>query len=199
MNELQVISNTEPTTQDNDMNIVRKVFEKAANAMVDASQLAKEVAELREAVASLRAEVESLRENNKWLDEQIVVLRRARDEALSAQSTAQWEANAAKVERDDAVTRLNGVTNELTQTREERDNYRMASDQLTVDKANVQRDKDDAYSHWQQSEEENHRLKDEVERLKNELDSWHQRAILAEEIKDAHETRLKKVHEAIAA
>lgn len=72
-------ANISPVQQEPDMNAVRAIFDKALNAMVDATSLAKEVESLRQSVQGLTRDVEQMRASNKWLDEQIQMLRGERD------------------------------------------------------------------------------------------------------------------------
>jgi len=71
----------EAPAEDGEMRIVREVFEKASNAIVDASRLKIEVSHLRAAVEGLRSEVEKVRSQNQWLDEQLTNVRSQRDKA----------------------------------------------------------------------------------------------------------------------
>lgn len=79
MNNGNTTANISPVQQEPDMNAVRAIFDKALNAMVDATSLAKEVESLRQSVQGLTRDVEQMRASNKWLDEQIQMLRGERD------------------------------------------------------------------------------------------------------------------------
>lgn len=71
----------ETTQEDADMATVRAVFEKASNAIVEASRLGRLVGELEAKVTALAQDLDWLRERNKSLDEQLNYVRKARDEA----------------------------------------------------------------------------------------------------------------------
>src|ERR1700723_1814246 len=81
----------EAPQEDSEMTTVKAVFEKASNAIVDASRLKVEVGDLRAAVDGLRQEVEKVRSQNQWLDEQLTNVRGQRDKATGELSAAREE------------------------------------------------------------------------------------------------------------
>ena len=107
-----------------DMNAITDAFDRARNAVINASQLAKDVAELREAVEairresqmqvdSLRSEVEtlrgesaSLRERNAMLDEHLIHARRQRDEERERNYALTRQLSDRTTERDSLVIDL---------------------------------------------------------------------------------------------
>lgn len=107
-----------------DMNAITDAFDRARNAVINASQLAKDVAELREAVnaireeserqvASLRSEVETLqgesaalRERNAMLDEHLIHARRQRDEERERNYELTTQLSTRTAERDRLVIDL---------------------------------------------------------------------------------------------
>lgn len=64
-----------------DMANVRSVFERAANSIVQASELAKVVADLKVEVTGLKEDIEKVRRANQALDEALTNVRTQRDEA----------------------------------------------------------------------------------------------------------------------
>ncbi len=67
-------------TEDAEMGKVRAIFEYALNAIVQASQLSKDMSALRAEFDSLRSEVESVRADNARLDNELVATREQRDQ-----------------------------------------------------------------------------------------------------------------------
>ncbi len=138
-----------PVTED-EMSHVRQVFEKAANAIVQASDLAVKVAELSKVVDALKAEVENVRKQSQWLDEQLTRVRTERDEAnakLHSQSFELTEAHAkandmVRIHENDTRT-IETMRSEINTLRMDRDNasyaHLEASEALT--KANAKLDK----------------------------------------------------------
>lgn len=98
----------EANQEDNEMARVTEVFDKARNAIIDASRLAKEVAALRETVETVKTDLQGLRERNAFLDDMLASVRRQRDEA-------ETELAATKAQRDEA--------------RNDRDHWHRASDE----------------------------------------------------------------------
>lgn len=105
------------------MAIVQKVFEKASNAIVDASRLAKEIEALRQSmietertfnvqVQQLRADMDELRSRNQWLDDQLATARASRDRAYDELSTTNAQLAHFKTVNAEAVEQLKRLDNE---------------------------------------------------------------------------------------
>lgn len=137
-----------------DMNAISTAFDKARNAVISASQLARDVAALRETVESLRQSVEGLqrdltasRERNAVLDEHLATARRQRDEererayALSAELVmAKQERDTARSELAEANTTIDRQRDSIAGLRSENDHYASLADSLEKER-NALRDK----------------------------------------------------------
>lgn len=132
--------------QEHEMNQVRNVFERMADAVVQSTLLATEVRDLRQQVESLARDTEALRKRNTELDEILADVRRQRDEARSELD----ETKSRLFDAEHLNTSLNNQnfihTNEieaLKQTistlRKERDDaeYRSLEAREALDKANA--------------------------------------------------------------
>ncbi len=92
---------------------LREAFDTARNAIIDGSELAKQVAELSRTVSSLNSEVsllqrdlEYIRNRNKELDEQVTSVRQARDEAIEKAKSLQNELYDVDSRRTQAEARV---------------------------------------------------------------------------------------------
>ncbi len=100
---------TETTEELPAVSKLREAFETARNAIVDGSELAKQVETLSQSVDSLQSKVASLTRDleyvhnrNRELDEQVVQVRRSRDEAIADASEQRTRAAVAERDRDSA-------------------------------------------------------------------------------------------------
>ncbi len=114
---------------------LREAFETARNAIVDGSELAKQVEtlclsvdSLQSKVASLTWDLEYVRNRNRELDEQVVQVRRSRDEAIADASEQRSRADKAEADLKfaheaiaQADTRNLGLGIALDDARRERD------------------------------------------------------------------------------
>lgn len=137
-----------------DMNAISTAFDKARNAVISASQLARDVAALRETVESLRQSVEGLqrdltasRERNAVLDEHLATARRQRDEererayALSGELTTRTqERDTARRELSDAGVKISDQRDTIEKLRSENDHWANIADSLEKER-NALRDK----------------------------------------------------------
>lgn len=99
---------------------LREAFDTARNAIIEGSALAVLVDELRRSVASLNSEVhllqrdlEYIRGRNKELDEQVMSVRQARDNALADASEQRQRADVAETDRDRMQRTINSLRDEL--------------------------------------------------------------------------------------
>jgi chromosome segregation ATPase len=112
------------------MGHIRQIFDRAANAIVQASELAVKVSELSHRVDELNSEMEKVRRNNLWLDEQLTTVRDQRDTAKREASEAKAELAKVNSELDIAHSRVNALEGDiqhhkdrLAQAISERDDY----------------------------------------------------------------------------
>lgn len=125
------VQNPTPTQDEPEgMSAVRQVFDRAANAIVDASKLAKEVAAIRNELDNMKRDMDYLRARNKELDEMLATTRAQRDEAQAAVQRLNSELNQAKAEiegltsaKTSAEHVIEGLRHELDQSRKDRDEY----------------------------------------------------------------------------
>lgn len=105
---------------------LREAFDTARNAIIDGSELAKQVAELNTSVVALRTEVVSLqrdleyvRSRNRELDEQVTNVRQARDNALADVSSLQAKLYDVDSRRTQAESRVQDQVESINQLRQQ--------------------------------------------------------------------------------
>ena len=108
---------TQPTEDDAEMRKVAEVFDKARNAIIDSSRLAKEVAELRAVVESFKRDLEGLRERNATLDEALANTRRQRDDAQTENVQLRSDLSIANAKITNLQFDLEASHTELKRTR----------------------------------------------------------------------------------
>lgn len=113
-----------------DMSSAQSIFQRMADAVVEASKLKPVVDELRASLETLKHEVEQVRSNNRWLDEQLSNVRSQRDQAKEEAEKAKAELHSVQMEvqslRDSNATQaetINTLRASLEQARRERDDY----------------------------------------------------------------------------
>lgn len=135
-----------PVPTESEMNSFRSMLDRALNAIVQASALAKQVEELSKSIEDMKHEVEAVRNNNRWLDEQLHTVRQQRDEAIAQAAQVKDELVQVKndlanrnYENDKLNAQVRQLTNELDQARRERDDYGMKHMECSeaLDKANA--------------------------------------------------------------
>ena len=119
-------SKVNPT--ESEMNMVTEVFSKMRDSVIEASALASEVAKLRVQVDEIAKETDNLRQTNRWMDGQIVELRRARDDAEVRYGNASNERDEVKRERDRLQTHSDNQSAELHRLNEEVTTLRVSRD-----------------------------------------------------------------------
>lgn len=129
-----------PIVQESEMSHVREIFDRAANAIIQSSELAVKVNELVKIVDDLRHEVETIRNQNRWLDEQLVSVRQSRDAALEELS---------KVKNDLALSH-----SEHAKVDGENYNLRSQVEALTSALADARKHRDDNAAMWEAAENE---------------------------------------------
>lgn len=187
-----------------EISAIKRMFDRAANAIVDSSRLAKEVAELRAIVADLKDQVEKVRAHNEYLDEQITHLRTQRDEARDELYKVRRELTDTNHERDDLRKVNEAAAAEITHLRDALREKSEAFDNLARDFSAVCRERDDAYSHWQQAEGKANELQErhnsvvaERDKLRDELYSVRAAKESAESKLHAVQERLRQVNEIV--
>jgi len=120
-----------PITED-DMNKVRSILQRAADAIVGASQMADDIAAMKAELAQLRDDADRYRRNAEALEESLSNARVRRQELEGQLSTAIHAQAAAERERDDMTYReRNGreaaakLETELSQVKHERDDAQL--------------------------------------------------------------------------
>lgn len=156
---------TNPTSEA-DMNAIRRMFEAAANTIVEASSLRRTVAELQTAVDALKADVEATRAHNRELDEMLAQTRAQRDEARTEASKLAAEVISLTNERDG----LNHKVEEFQATIErERGDYA----KLTDDKAQIESWYNETQAKLSEATGTNTKLQTELDFVHSELDTVH--------------------------
>lgn len=139
-----------PIVQEDDMSKVRELFDRAANAIVQASELAKQVNELSASVDALRRDVERMRSQNEWLDSQLADTRRQRDEAIRENGTLRDTASAdartiadLRMTVDANAIKVADLSNALAHERSARDDAELHAmdleDKLTIANATLEK------------------------------------------------------------
>ncbi len=100
---------TQQQASEADMRAISTMFERAANAVVNASELGKQVQALKTQVDTLVNDTHKLREHITWLEEENATLRTQRDESQNAHSND--KAGWASIECN-----LHGEVNQLKNT-----------------------------------------------------------------------------------
>jgi chromosome segregation ATPase len=123
------VSLATPQAEDQEMGKVREIFDRALNALVDATSLAKDVETLKNDLDTLKGQVTHYRNTIANQDDQITRLRQDRDAARTAQYQAEddqrHKANelvVVKRENDamnTANVRLNDRISEITKERDD--------------------------------------------------------------------------------
>lgn len=101
---------TKEQASESDMRAISQMFARAANAVVDASELGKTVKTLQGEVEKLVGDTQRLREHISWLEQENVTLRGQRDEAQNALSDARRELDASIVNRKELERALQEST-----------------------------------------------------------------------------------------
>lgn len=102
-----------------EMNVVRNLFAKAADAIVNASVLGKRVKELEQSVSSLTAQVESMKSYNEHLIEEIANLRNQKQELQTKINEMQTEVSTSRqqmAQRDHEIGELQSLHNSHVET-----------------------------------------------------------------------------------
>ena len=102
-----------------EMNVVRNLFAKAADAIVNASVLGKRVKELEQSVSSLTAQVESMKSYNEHLIEEIANLRNQKQELQTKINEMQTEVSTSRqqmAQRDHEISELQSLHNSHVET-----------------------------------------------------------------------------------
>jgi len=128
MSDGNTATQVSPIVEEHEVSYIRTVFDKAANAIVQASELAKEVNSLREQVEALRKDMEYVRQRNVELDNLLNDVRQARDHAqaeahrltqVNAEITTQN--TSLTYERDNLSDKLKTANDTISTLRRERD------------------------------------------------------------------------------
>ena len=129
-----------PITED-DMNKVRGILNRAADAIVGASQMAQDINSMRTELASLRVELDKLRNQNSALDEALYQARTTRQElenklqaALADAEQSRQAANVHAADYDRVNDQLGRVQSELATVKSERDQWADEADKLSKER-----------------------------------------------------------------
>lgn len=102
------------TTQETDeMRTVRGVFDRALNAIVAATNLAKQVEDLAAKVAGLQRDIDSVMEANRRLDEALTAVRAQRDEARSEAASLRSQLAEAQSDRQRVTNHRDSLNDDL--------------------------------------------------------------------------------------
>lgn len=90
----------ETITSEADMGMIKDFFARAANTIVEAAGLRKDIAELRVSVEGMKVEIAHVRDQNRWLDEQLANVRKARDQVMIELDAANQDRQSLTIQRD---------------------------------------------------------------------------------------------------
>src|SRR6267154_759270 len=127
-----------PVPSEDEMTSIRQIFERAATAIVQASELAKQVAELQAQFNSLRNDMEYLRQRNQELDTALADVRTQRDTAMR--------------ERDEVKDKAHSFEMALSQANDTNAQQAATIQRLRDELAMVSADRDQAYDAWHKAE-----------------------------------------------
>ena len=153
MSDTQVV--TYPHTEDQEMGKVREIFDRALNALVDASTLAKSVEQLKVDLEGLKAQVTHYRNTIANQDDQITRLRQDRDAARTAQYQAEDNQRHQATELENAKREL-----ELLQGSNSRMNARLSD---------ILKERDDAQYALLQLQDEHKAVHDKLDKIKSAI------------------------------
>lgn len=154
----QVASNV----NEQEINMVREIFEKMANSLVGLSSAAKDIAEMREQLAGLKQDIEHTQARNRELDEMVAHVRRERDEAIASRAEA-WE-HAEKLNHS-----IDGLNAEATRLRNDLES-------TTTQLVEARRDRDDASFKNMELEEKLKERADGFDAMVIDRNYWRDRA-----------------------
>lgn len=97
---------TLPAVQEQEMRAMQNLFQRAANTIVEASNLGKEVQALKEQLKGLLADTDRMREHITWLEQENATLRNQRDDAQNALSDAQHNIDQMVIARKEVDAKL---------------------------------------------------------------------------------------------
>lgn len=155
-------SQVAPNVNEQEINMVREIFEKMANSLVGLSSAAKDIAEMREQLEGLKQDIERTQGRNRELDEMVAHVRRERDEAVR-------EVTVARDALTEATKQLEGVNSENSMLR--RDIEILNSDLITA-----KRDRDDASFKNMELEEKLKERNDGFDAMLIDRNYWRDRA-----------------------
>lgn len=146
-----------PQEQEPEMSKVREIFDRALNALVEASSLAKTVEQLRVDLEGLKVQVTHYRNTISNQDDQITRLRQDRDAAR----TAQYQA-------EDNTRHL---TNDLENSKREVDSLSSANSRLNDRITEVTKERDDAQFKLLELQEAHSALSKKMDDIKSHMQS----------------------------
>lgn len=97
---------TLPAVQEQEMRAMQNLFQRAANTIVEASNLGKEVQALKEQLKGLLADTDRMRDHITWLEQENATLRQGRDDAQNELSTANQTIDRMNTERKEVDAKL---------------------------------------------------------------------------------------------
>jgi len=142
---------------ENEMSHIRSVFDRAANAIVQASELSVQVQALSEEVKGLHSDIEYVRNRNRELDTILSDVRDQRDKAqtevlakVEALNQAESRVASLTISLDSRDRQIADLEAKLAQATKERDDYAYQSmdltDKLSVSQAKLEKIEDFAKS-----------------------------------------------------
>lgn len=144
-----------PVVEENDMSKIREIFERAASAIAQASDLAKTVNELQHTVDALKADVEKTRQNNSFLDEALSNTRKSRDEALAEASELRHKLSTTEHDRDSALQQVETISQSLAA--------------VNHDIEHVRKDRDDAMLEAMQAKDDLEKAQAQLKAIRQSL------------------------------
>lgn len=147
-----------PKVNEQEINMVRDVFERMAQAVVGISGATQEIASIREELASLKRDIETTQARNRELDEMVTHVRRERDEAVRERD----EARLGEARSSDSVRMLE---DEISRVRNDLETAQ--ADLLTI-----RRERDDMGFRQLELDENIAKIASNLEEMRQERDYW---------------------------
>lgn len=172
-----------PNVEQKEINMVRDVFERMANAIVGMSEASATIASIKAELESLKAEIEATRARNRELDDMVAHVRRERDEAIRERDEQKRRADDILRNNENTYAELQVVRSDLTNAHEE----------LVI----VKRDRDDHGMKVLELEDKLKAAEADLENLRAHRDSMERQRDYALREKDEANAMLAKAKEAL--
>lgn len=144
-----------PVQSEEDTMKLASLFQRAAKAVVDASEMPKQIEALQTELNLLRRDFQRSQDHANMLDQQLLDMRQQR--------------NNAEDKLAEASRKIDGLTTDLAAMTQERDHYKRQAEELTVVVTQVRRDLDDTTLHSMQLEEDLSKARQAIKEVREKV------------------------------